>query len=131
MGGVYGEFLGFYSELFEDFEIYKNSPDIASGYDLVFEKRIRAVKQSVDEYINLNKYKSIATLDVGNKYYFWSYEKLRVADEFVKIDGNMYRPMKEAIFNREGGFYETVIEMVVGNDGTKDYTPELDEGTFG
>jgi hypothetical protein len=39
--------------------------------------------------------------------------------------------MKSAQFNREGGFWETVLEKVVGNDGTNDYTPTLEEGNFG
>ena len=61
------------------------------------------------------------------RYTFWSYTKLDIATEFVKIDDEYYRPMKTAQFNREGGFWETVLEKVVGNDGTKNETPELAE----
>ena len=131
MGGVYGEFLGFFSELFEIFEVYTHVDSRVSGYDLTFEKNIKGIRQSTNEYVDTKRAKELPLLDIGQRYTFWSYEKLDVATEFVKIDGEMYRPMKIAQFNREGGFWETVIEKVVGNDGTNDYTPELEEGTFG
>lgn len=130
MAGVYGEFLGFYSELFEDFEVYKQTPDNVSGYTLTFSKKIRGIKQSNDVYTSKDKYKSIPVLDIGRGYWLWTYEKIELKDEFVKIDGKYYRPMNTSEFNREGGFYETRLEMVVGNDGTKNLTPPLAEGEF-
>lgn len=131
MGGVYGEFLGFFPELFEIFEVYTHVDSRVSGYDLTFEKKIKGIRQSTNEYIDMKRAKELPLLDIGQRYTFWSYEKLDIATEFVKVDGEMYRPMKIAQFNREGGFWETVIEKVVGNDGTNDYTPELEKGTFG
>ena len=116
MGGVYGEFLGFFPELIETFEIYTHEDNRVSGYTLNFEKKIQGIRQTTNEF-----------LDIGQRYTFWSYTKLDIATEFVKIDDEYYRPMKVAQFNREGGFWETVLEKVVGNDGTKDYTPELAE----
>lgn len=130
MSGVYGEFLGFFPELFEMFDIYTHEDDRVSGYTLTFEKRIQGIRQTTNEYIDTKRAKELPLLDIGQRYTFWSYEKLDIATEFVKIDEEMYRPMKVSQFNREGGFWETVIEKVVGNDGTNDYTPELEEGTF-
>ena len=127
MSGVYGEFLGFFPELFEMFEIYTHEDDRVSGYTLTFEKRIQGIRQTTNEYIDTKRAKELPLLDIGQRYTFWSYEKLDIATEFVKIDGEMYRPMKVSQFNREGGYWETVIEKVVGNDGTNDYTPELAE----
>ena len=128
MGGVYGEFLGYFSELFEEFEVYTHVDNRVSGYELTFEKKIQGIKQSSKEYIDLKRAKELPVLDIGQRWYFWSYEKLHIATEFVKIDGEYYRPMNKSQFNREGGFWETILDKVVGNDGTKDYTPELEEG---
>ena len=130
MGSVYGEFLGYFSELFENFEVYTHEDDRVSGYKLTFEKKIQGIKQTSKEYIDLKRAKELPQLDIGQRYYFWSYEKLDIATEFVKIDNEYYRPMSKAQFNREGGYWETVLDKVVGNDGTKDYTPELEAGTF-
>lgn len=130
MAGVYGEFLGFFPELFETFEVYTHEDDRVSGYKLTLEKKIQGIRQSTNEYIDTKRAKELPLLDIGQKYTFWSYEKLDIATEFVAIENQMYRPMKVAQFNREGGFWETVLEKVVGNDGTKNETPELEEGTF-
>lgn len=127
MAGVYGEFLGFFSELFEQFEIYTHEDDRVSGYKLTFEKKIMGIRQTTNEYIDTKRAKELPLLDIGQRYTFWSYEKLDIATEFVKIDDDYYRPMKVAQFNREGGFWETTLEKVVGNDGTKDESPELTE----
>lgn len=131
MAGVYGEFLGFFPELFEEFLVYTHEDDRVSGYELTFEKKIKGIRQTTNEYIDMKRAKELPLLDIGQRYTFWSYTKLDIATEFVKIDGDMYRPMKVAQFNREGGFWETVLEKVVGNDGTETETPELEEGNFG
>ena len=115
----------------EVFEIYTHEDDRVSGYDLTFEKKIQGIRQSTNEYIDMKRAKELPVLDIGQRYTFWSYEKLDIATEFVKVDGEMYRPMKVAQYNREGGFWETVIEKVIGNDGTERETPELEEGSFG
>lgn len=130
MAGVYGEFLGFFPELFETFEIYTHKDDRVSGYELTFEKKIQGIRQTTNEYIDMKRAKELPLLDIGQRYTFWSYEKLDITTEFIKVDGEMYRPMKIAQFNREGGFWETVIEKVVGNDGTERTTPELTDGVF-
>ena len=131
MAGVYGEFLGFFPELFEMFSVYTHEDNRVSGYDLTFEKKIKGIRQTTNEYIDMKRAKELPLLDIGQRYTFWSYTKLDIATEFVEIDGEMYRPMKVAQFNREGGFWETVVEKVVGNDGTEMTTPELTEGDFG
>ena len=133
MGGVYGEFLGFFPELFEEFDVYTHEDDRVSGYKLTFEKKITGIRQSSKEYVDTKRMRSkdLPILDISQTYYFWSYEKLDMATEFVKIDDEMYRPMSKSQFNREGGFWETILDKVVGNDGTNNYTPELEEGDFG
>ena len=127
MSGVYGEFIGFFSELFEDFKIFKHEDDRISGYKLTFDRKIRAIKQTYNEAVDTKRYKELPILDIVQKWAFWCYEKLNIVDEFVEIDGEIYRPMTNAHYNREGGFWEYTLEKVIGNDGTKEVSPELSE----
>ena len=130
MGGVYGEFLGYFSELQEDFRVFKQNPKVTSGYDLTFARKVRGIRQSVNRGFDTKTRNSVPVLNITNTYYFWSEDKLDIATEFLEIDGEMYRPMKQPMFNREGGFWENVVEQVVGNDGTEREESDLEEGTF-
>ena len=130
MGGVYSEFIGFFPELFENFKIYKYKTRTVSGYDLTYDRTIRAIKQTVWQAIDATNRNKLPVLSIGNQFYFWAYEKVDIATEFIEIDGKMFRLVKQAAFNREGGYWETVIEQVVGNDGTERDEPEIVEGTW-
>lgn len=130
MGGVYGEFLGFFSELFEQFKIYKYETDRQSGYKLDYEKTITGILQSVSNRVDTNRYKQLPTFDNINRYCLWTSIKLDIYSEFVEIEGRMYRLMNEAKFNKEGGFWENYIENIVGNDGTMTVTPGVIQGSF-
>ena len=130
MAGVYGEFLGSFSELFEDFKIYKYETDTVSGYKLTYDRTIRAIKQTVLASVIPASKNKLPVLSIGKQYYFRSCDKLDIATDFVEIEGEMYRLMKQSAFNREGGYWETVIEQVVGNDGTARQEPELDDGVW-
>lgn len=130
MAGVYGEFLGFFPELFEQFRVFKQEPDVVSGYKLEYHRTVQGVRQTNNIYVDENRKKQLPLMDIVLSYWLWTYDKIDPATEFVEIDGKMFRPMSESLFNREGGFYETRLDSVVGNDGTKDETPELTEGKF-
>ena len=130
MGGVYGEFLAYFPELFEEFKVYKQNPRLDSGYDLDGYRTIVGVRQNDRSYIVDKTNRKNFVLDIGNAYTLWTYEKIDHATEFVEIDGEMYRPMSMSAFNREGGFYETSLERVVGGDGTKDESLELTDGEW-
>lgn len=130
MGGVYGEFLASFSELFEDFKIYKQKPKVASGYNLEYSRTERGIRQSVAQKV-VDKTKQRASLmDISDEWTLWTYNKIDPATEFVEIDGRMCRPMSNSKFNREGGFYEITVEALVGNDGTQNENEELDGGRF-
>ena len=81
-----GEFLGFFPELMETFEVYKYKTLRDSGYELTFSRKINAIRQSrkanVDEY----RYKQLPVMDIEKSYYVWTSQKLVLEDEFVKID---------------------------------------------
>ena len=130
MSGVYGEFLGFFSELMEPFDVYKYKTRRDSGYDLSFSRKINAIKQSrkanVDEY----RYKQLPVMDIEKSYYMWTSQKLQMEDEFIQIDGELYRQMETSTFVREGGFWETRVDKIIGNDGRKENDDEIIGGTF-
>lgn len=133
MGGVYGEFLGFFAELFEDFKIYKQSPKVTSGYKLEYSRTVRGIRQSISQSVlekNLKAKTQLQIMDIGESYSLWTYEKIDPATEFVEIDGRMFRPISSSVFSREGGFWEMKVEMLVGNDGRKNNNADLAEGTF-
>ena len=130
MSGVYGEFLGFFPELMEPFDVYKYKTRRDSGYDLTFSRTINAIKQSrkanVDEY----RYKQLPVMDVEKSYYMWTSQKLQIENEFIQIDGELYRQMETSTFVREGGFWETRVDKIIGNDGRKENDDEIIGGSF-
>ena len=130
MGGCYGEFLGFFSELMETFDVYKYKTRRDSGYDLSFSRKLNAIKQSrkanVDEY----RYKQLPIMDIEKSYYMWTSQKLQMEDEFIEIDGELYRQMETSTFVREGGFWETRFDKIIGNDGRKENDDEIIGGSF-
>lgn len=130
MGGVYGDFLAFFSELEEEFKVYRYETRRDSGYNLTYSRTISAVRQSVAAKVDEKRYKQLAVLDIEKSYIIWTRECVRLEEEFVEIDGRMYRAMNQPDFNIEGGFWETRVNMIVGNDGTKRESPELDGGVF-
>lgn len=130
MGGVYGEFLGFFPELMESFNLYKYKTRRDSGYDLSFSRELKAIKQSrkanVDEY----RYKQLPVMDIEKSYYIWTSQKLQMEDEFIEIDGELYRQMETSAFVREGGFWETRVDKIIGNDGRKENDDDIIGGEF-
>lgn len=130
MGGVYGEFLGFFPELMETFKAYNYKTRRDSGYDLTFSRNINAIKQSrkanVDEY----RYKQLPVMDIEKSYYMWTSQKLQMENEFIEIDGELYRQMETSTFVREGGFWETRVDKIIGNDGRKENDDDIIGGSF-
>ena len=130
MGGVYGEFLGFFPELMEPFDVYKYKTRRDSGYDLTFSRKLNAIKQTrkanVDEY----RYKQLPVMDIEKSYYMWTSQKLHMEEEFVEIDGELYRQMETSTFVREGGFWETRVDKIIGNDGRKENDDDIIGGNF-
>ena len=130
MSGVYGEFLGFFPELMETFEVYKYKTLRDSGYDLKFSRKINAIRQSRKANIDEFRYKQLPVIDIEKSYYIWTSQKLVLEDEFIKIDDELYRPMETSTFVIEGGFWETRVDKIIGNDGTKENDDDIIGGNF-
>lgn len=130
MGGVYGDFLSFFSELFETFDVFSQSPDIVSGYSVKPSRFVQGIRQTDDTKLKDWGPHTLHVVNVASAFVLWTYEPFDLTSEFVRIDGKMYRPTKESLFQREGGFYETRVEAVVGNDGFDRKSPELYGGRY-
>lgn len=130
MGGVYGEYLGFFTELMEPFDVYKYKTRRDSGYDLTFSRKINAIKQSLKVNIDEFRYKQLPVIDIEKSYYMWTSQNLQMEDEFVEIDGELYRQMETSVFVREGGFWETRVDKIIGNDGRKENDDDIIGGDF-
>lgn len=125
-----GEFLGFFPELMEPFDVYKYKTRRDSGYDLTFSRTINAIKQSRKASIDEYRYKQLPVMDIEKSYYMWTSQKLQIENEFIQIDGELYRQMETSTFVREGGFWETRVDKVIGNDGRKENDDEIIGGDF-
>lgn len=130
MGGVYGEFLGFFPELMETYDVYKYKTRRDSGYDLTFSRKLNAIKQSRKSNVDEFRYKQLPVMDIEKSYYMWTSQKLQMEDEFVEIDGELYRQMETSVFVREGGFWETRVDKIIGNDGRKENDDDIIGGDF-
>lgn len=60
----------------------------------------------------------------------WTSQKLQIENEFIQIDGELYRQMETSTFVREGGFWETRVDKIIGNDGTKKNDDDIIGGDF-
>ena len=125
-----GEFLGFFTELMEPFDVYKYKTRRDSGYDLTFSRKINAIRQSRKANIDEFRYKQLPVMDIEKSYYVWTSQKLVLENEFIKIDEEYYRPMETSVFVREGGFWETRVDKIIGNDGTKENDDDIIGGDF-
>ena len=67
-------------------------------------------------------------MDIEKSYYIWTSQKLVLEDEFIKIDDELYRPMETSTFVR--GFWETRVDKIIGNDGTKENDDDIIGGDF-
>lgn len=125
-----GEFLGFFSELMETYDVYKYKTRRGSGYDLTFSRKLNAIKQSLKVNIDEFRYKQLPVIDIEKSYYMWTSQNLQMEDEFVEIDGELYRQMETSVFVREGGFWETRVDKIIGNDGRKENDDDIIGGDF-
>jgi hypothetical protein len=60
----------------------------------------------------------------------WTSQKLQIENEFIQIDGELYRQMETSTFVREGGFWETRVDKIIGNDGRKENDDDIIGGDF-
>lgn len=125
MAGIYGDFLGAFSELREAFYYEKITPKVGGGYEVGDKVSFTGIRQTADR--NIRDRNGILHREQG--YVLWTETKLDVANIFVVIDGGRFRIPSDAPYNREGGFYRYVLHAVVGYTDEQE-SPEITSGTF-
>ena len=110
---IYGNMLAFFSEQFRMFDYFHMSPEPGASYS----KRdsLRKVK-GVFQYMKRGELRrENETLADVNLPTFWTREKLKVGDYFIRKEDELYRIVNPADWLYEGGFNCYVLESVVGN----------------
>lgn len=123
--GAYGEFIGAFAELFEEYKIVKATAKVGGGYNIVDEgKTVYAYVQSVNAGVNVrdNYARNIASVgsssgvvSIIDHRMIWTYEPLDLQGGFIIIDDEYYRAITAGTFIKEGGFYEVELHRVTGN----------------
>lgn len=139
MGGVYGDFLGVFPELFEDYDIVKCTPKVGGGYNITPIGKIRGYIQDGESGLNVRDSYSRHSMSSGtgagivaelNICYLYTYEKPELYENFVLHNGEPYRPMSNSDYKKEGSFVVTELHRVVGSTGISEDITEIVKGTF-
>lgn len=137
--GVYGDFLGPFTELFEDYEIAECTPKVGGGFDVKPIRTIHGYIQDGESGLNVRDNYSRNALSSGsgsgvvselNMCYLYTYEPLNLMNNFVMYKGSPYRPMVDSDYIKEGSFIVTELHKVVGTTGISETTIELAKGAF-
>jgi len=131
MSGVYGNMLSYFPELTEEIEVYRQYPNIGSGYTTVpnSDFKVRGVFQNTEgAAINTrDSYtRGVASTGTGagvaaviDSFEFWSDSLISLQDCYTFYEGYVYHFMKNASYKQLGGFYAYEMRKVVGEDGIK------------
>ena len=131
-GGVYGNMLSYFSELMENYDVYKQIPNVGAGWtrDTAPAFTVRGIMQNTEgASLNVRDAYSRSSVSTGsssgivsvvNGSSFWSEQDIPLVDCFTRVDGVAYRFMTNGSFVKEGGFYAYTIAKVVGNNGETD-----------
>lgn len=130
MGGLYGNFLVYFSGLMHDYAVFQQEPKVGAGFNKIenSDLTVRGFIQTFDEGSALNIRDSYSRAAKGSgtgegvasvldEKLFWATKDLPLAQYYVIIKGSVYRFLTNGSWNEEAGFYEYLIHKVVGVDG--------------
>jgi hypothetical protein len=139
MGGVYGGFLEYFSELMSTVAFYSQEPKTGAGYEERNEiGSFRVILQSdgksglVGPAGRLSYHAQWRSLDIANNDMMWSVANIPIGSFFHhnKRDKAVYRIITQLDYDREGGFYIWGIQRVTGANGENNGQLEFAKGTF-
>lgn len=137
--GVYGDFLGPFNELFEDYDVVKCTPKIGGGYDIEKVGSIHAYIQDGESGLNVRDNYSRNSMSGGsaagvvaqlNVCYMYTREPVKLFDNFVMYKNAPYRPMTDSNYQKEGDMVITELHLVVGNTGFNEEIVDIVKGAF-
>lgn len=137
--GAYGDFLGVFSELFENFDVVKCEPKVGGGYNITPIKKIYGYIQDGESGLNVRDSYSRSSLSSGtgagivselNVCYLYTREEPELFSNFIMYKGSPYRPMSSSNYQKEGSFVVTELHKVVGDAGMSTKIVDIVKGTF-
>lgn len=137
--GVYGDFLGVFSELFEWYDVVKCEPKIGGGYITTPIKKIHGYIQDGESGLDVRDSYSRSALSSGtgagivselNICYLYTREEPELFTNFIMYKGSPYRPMSSSNYQKEGSFVVTELHKVVGDASVNTKITEIVAGTF-
>lgn len=136
--GVYGDFLGVFAELMEEYEIVKCTPNIGAGYDTSPIGKVQGYIQDGESGLNVRDNYSRHASSTGsasgivsefNVCFLYTREPINLYGNFVLYKGSPYRSLSDSNYKKEGDLIVTELHKVVGN--TTGETPlDIVKGVF-
>lgn len=109
---VYGDMLGFFPEIFREFDYFSMSPEITGGYsNRTEEVKIKGVLQNVNSGLLRQEGDTIA----GTSHPVLWTRSILLLGYFIKDGETVYRITRTNDWVRQGNFYKYDLESVVGN----------------
>ena len=137
--GVYGDFLGVFSELFEEYDVVKCEPKVGGGYITTPIKKIYGYIQDGESGLDVRDSYSRSALSSGtgagivselNICYLYTREEPELFTNFIVYKGSPYRPMSSSNYQKEGSFVVTELHKVVGDASIDTKITNIVKGTF-
>lgn len=137
--GVYGDFLGVFTELFEWYDVVECEPQVGGGYTTKPIGRIHGYIQDGESGLNVRDNYSRHALSGGsgsgivselNVCYLYTREEPKLFTNFILYKGSPYRPMSSSNYQKEGSFVVTELHKVVGDSGIGSNITDIVKGTF-
>lgn len=122
--GVYGDFLGVFAELMEEYDIVECAPNIGAGYDIKPIGKIQGYIQDGESGLNVRDNSSRNARSSGsasgvvsqfNVCYLYTREPIKLYNTFLVYKGSPYRSLTDSDYRKEGGLVITELHKVVGN----------------
>ena len=122
--GVYGDFLGVFAELMEEYDIVECTPNIGAGYVTKPIGKIQGYIQDGESGLNVRDNYSRNASSAGsasgivsqfNVCYLYTREPIKLYNTFLMYKGSPYRSLTDSDYRKEGDLVVTELHKVVGN----------------
>lgn len=122
--GVYGDFLGVFAELMEEYDVVECAPNIGAGYDTKPIGKIQGYIQDGESGLNVRDNYSRNASSAGsasgvvsqfNVCYLYTREPIKLYNTFIMYKGSPYRSLTDSDYRKEGDLVVTELHKVVGN----------------
>ena len=120
---AYGDMLGCFPELFDNYKLVSATPVVGGGYITKDAGTVLLIVQTAGKTLNVQDSYSRAAGSSGtaagivtqlSAFVAFSYEPLDLFNNFVEIEGHYYRCMSGEDWAKEGDFYRYELHRIIG-----------------